>query len=78
MTEKKTSILFLVLLGHSPALHDSSAVSFPKFSCSKQSKPPFCGSGLLHSLVLTLVPFPQVSEHNPQALHSLQPPSTKN
>ena len=42
-----------------------------------QSFPPYCGEGFVHVFVRFLVPVPQSLEHVPHALHSDNPPSTK-
>ena len=58
------------LLGQSPSLQ-----GMVSLSSLPQSAPPFDGAGLVHVLVLVLVPSPQVTEQDPGD-HGVQLPST--
>ena len=55
-----------------PALHSLCCADWPR-----HGSPPSIGGGLLHCLILTLYPFPQVTEQSCQASHDPQLPFAK-
>ena len=59
-----------LLVGHFLISHASVSWPFPGHS------PPYCGAGLLHSLVLTLFPVPQVALHTDHSSQSPHLPGT--
>lgn len=60
-----------LLVGHALITQASVSCPFPGHS------PPYCGAGLSHSRVLTLVPGPQVALHTVHSSHLPHFPSTE-
>lgn len=68
-----TLINYIYKPGHVSSMQ---AVASDKMALARQSAPPLLGEGLVHDLVLDLVPVPQVLEHDDQSLQHVSPPLT--
>ena len=65
------TLIYYIFSPHGCWLQFSKLILFPT-----HSNPPFELLGLSHSLVLVLIPPPQVTVHSPNPLHCPHPPST--